>query len=277
MAAAIGQNCGTSRLNQMKIKTLTCISALALASSAHAWVGGPLSNNSFTQDGKMDGTYQAVLRGKNMVAVMILGTANTQSWTDTGLSSVTTTGTGTITTSYFQLTGNEGRFAMFVNGTVVIGSAAASVDTNGRSITAVLEGSRNRGTQVIQKEVVTTDTAGNFSTATRTYTLNDVLHVSGEFDAKFTTTYPNQTFQGNGQFEITDPVGVEESLVSLPTSESYESGSSLTTTETSRITRIVPVLDLSKLDFSVYGVKTSNTPPSFRSSVTIEYPSVSGG
>lgn len=276
----------------MKKRSFACLLGLLFAvTGAHAWVGGPFSNNSFTQDGSIAGTYQAVISGKNIVGVMIFGASDTQKLTDTGLTSTTSTGSSTNISQLFDLTSNEGRFAIFADGTVVTGMASASINMPERNITAVLEGSKNRGTKFVQKQTVTTtpnittttDADGNVTTTegtplvqteTRTFTLNDVFYLSGNFKAKINHTFPAQTFEGSGTLDIKDPTGVE--VVAY----NFEDGPQMLyggVQQQSTYWRIQPEVEETSVGIRVYGVRTSFEPPYFSSAVNVEYPSVSEG
>lgn len=244
--------------------------ALMFCSSAHAWVGGPFSNNSFGTANSLNGTYQAVMRGKNAVGVMILGMTASPQYRDTGLNEVTRTGTASSTYSQlFDLTGNEGRFAMFVNGTVVVGTASGSIDMSGRKISAVLEGSRNRGDQTISKQSIqqyaTNGVSTSGSATTKQYLFRDVLYVAGDFDAKFQKSYPVQRFDGSGDLQVNDPTGMEEVVVSTGTDVFGQK---------TVVTKIVPKVEKTEITIRVNGVKTSDTQPFFKSGLTVESPTV---
>ena len=262
----------------MKNRILICLSVAAMiCTSAQAWVGGPFSNNSFNSDGGVNGTYQGILRGKNVTGVFIMGTSATVEIKDTGLRSTSrrTSLEGGIRTTtetenpLTQLTGNEGRFAMFVKGTVVAGSTTASVDMSGRKISAILEGSRNRGTQAINKQGIESVVSGSnglsYYYSNKGYELKDVLYVAGDFNAKVNKSYPSQSFLGSGEIEISDPTGIEEVVIS--------SGKDIFGYNTST-TKIVPKIEKTEVKIRVNAVKTSNLQPAFPTGLTVEYPSV---
>lgn len=265
----------------MKFPVLTCLSVVTLlCTSAQAWVGGPFSNNSFDNTGNINGTYQGVLRADGVIGVMVLGMSATQEFKDTGMSQISVSGTGNNATAtytqLYNLTGNEGRFAMFVRGSVVAGTASGSVDMAGRKISAVIEGSRNRGSKSVSTTITTTGTDGSVSSQAKNFTLNDILHVSGNFEARINRMYPVQRFQGQGDLYIVDPNGVEPKItadkpVLSGTKTSLPDGS----TATSYSTSYVPSLnEPGRVALSVYGLKTSDQQPYFRSALTVQYPSV---
>ena len=220
----------------------------------------------------MNGTYQAVLKGKNIVGVMIFGTTDSPEKNKSGNDQrIVYTGSNNWTfTALYDLTGNEGRFAMFVNGSVVAGTASGSADMKGRKLTAVLEGSRNRGNQIITRNTTTIATGGTSGLVqTSNYLFKDVIYVAGSFDAKFSSTYPVLSFKGRGDLDVNDPTGIEEVTVDSKTN-AVGSGAQQTVTTT----KIVPKIDTTTLRLNVYGVKTSTSLPYFGSALTVEAPSV---
>lgn len=272
----------------MKKRSILCFAGLLCAATiAHAWVGGPTSNNSFNQNGSTAGTYQGVITGKNIVGVMILGSADTQKWNDTGLQQTTGSGSNQQTNQLFDLTSNEGRFAIFVDGTVVTGMATASINLPERNITAVLEGSKDRGTKVVQKEIVTTvpnittntDADGlttkteappQIKTETKSFTLNDIFYVSANFKAKIGRTFPALSFEGKGTLDVKDPTGIEIVQYDVDDPQLFEGGTRVNGTYWS----ISPEIDETEIGIRVYGVKTSSESPFFYAPVSVQYPSV---
>ena len=214
---------------------------LFLSSSAFAIVGGPFGNNTFQGRSGVDnsaGTYQATLSGQDVSGVVIFGTSD---------SSRATGGSGGGLSS----SGSEGRALIFTNGHAVLSQVSSAVNLGGRNISGVISGSKRTSQYPITR---TEEPIGNF-------TVTDVLVVTGFFKAKIRQTFPTYGFEGKGTLNIKVPdasrsfeVRIDGDAAAIVPSYNPNSG------EDVRIT--------------ISGVKTSNTPPNFSGTVTLETSSV---
>lgn len=140
--------------------------SLALAPQVFALVGGPFDQNSFQQN-PASGTFQGVVTGNDLFGVFVMGVAPTSDVQDTGLTQIDRTGDTTITTSFFNLTSNEGRIAIWVRGELVVGTLSGSIQPGERSVDAVFEASGSLGNETITRDTSTTErTLGDAFTRT---------------------------------------------------------------------------------------------------------------
>ena len=237
----------------MKKFALAVLPALILASPAFALVGGPWDNNipGGTQN-EASGTYQATITGTDLSGVMIFGTSATSN-AGAGSSAAKNSLTGSIAAG-LQTSGNEGRVAIFVAGTLVIGEMSAVVDLPGKSISGTLDASRLRSVETLTKDT------GALKPIT--YTYYDVVTASGSFTSKFVQTFPNIVFSGKGKVAVSDPQGVIEVDITATVDDTGSTGSQTTSLRPNPLKYDVPI--------RVHGVKTSNIAPTFTGSVVVQ-------
>lgn len=149
----------------MKRIAFSVLAAVALAAPAQAIVGGPFDNNQF-YDHSLGGTYQGTLTAKNISATMFFGTSAEGGNTDAG------NGGNTM--------GNGGYFAAFIDGRIVLGRVATSIDGASDKLAGVLMG---RTSQFV-------DPNGQVFYASP---------LDGFFNASLDKKFPNITYKGKAK------------------------------------------------------------------------------
>ncbi len=286
----------------MKKLVLALLPALVLTSPAFAWVGGPFDNGvPGGQTTASNGTWQGVITGKNVSGIMIFGTSalsngsgNTTTQSSNfnifsgSISNTTTTNSG----SGLGTSGGEGRAAIFANGVLIIAQSSAVIDLPARQISGIFDGSRLQSVQQINKDITTTTTTitttstpgtvtdpnpptdtnstTSSSTVSKVLTFNDVVNISGSFNGKIDTTFPQMAFSGSGTMKISEPLGLLVIPLGIPDVVTSGSNTSVVTTTS----EIVPDIASEDVKIQVHGVKTSTITPTFNGSVQVEQPSV---
>ena len=264
----------------MKRIALAVLPAFLLYTSpAHAWVGGPWSNNVPGGESWAGSTFQGVISGKNISGIMIFGVAPTSSANATTTAGATTTSTrvtqvnlGTLPSQEGGMwsTGSEGRAMIFVQGSLVVCQMNAVVDLPGKTLSGTVDGSRVRSQQTLVKTMPSTTVNGGQSTTQFVFT--DVLTIAGTFDSRITETFPNMIFSGNGTVSVTAPVepyGVTEMVVGASLDPNAVSANTGAVT-----TKFIPIDQTVDYKIRVSGVQTSNLPPSFGAVIQLQYSSV---
>lgn len=264
---------------------IVAVAALFAPSASQAWWGGPFGLGFPSADGLGDpfGTYQAVISGKNVSGIAIFGIAGTSDATTAAGIAV---GLGS--------SGNDGRFALFVDGEVVIGGVSAVGQVSSKQIGAVLEGSKDLGQEIFDIDLITTtvenqvtitatttDETLNVTTnrSTKTLTLNKFIHVAGDFLADLDLNISILSFEGDGSLVIEKPTGeVDVHTTTTQDVVSDETGVVVpifsTVTDTTKYSRYTPVLETSTVAIRVDGARTSFASPSFGLDVITDHSSV---
>lgn len=286
----------------MKRFALALLPLLAFSSPAFALVGGPFDQNTFGGNSNPpSGTYQGILSGDDIAGVMIFGTSSTSASavTQTNISSSTVsngvTGQSSLSTtqqtaSGLQTSGNEGRVAIFdaKDGVVVIGEMSAVIDIAGRSISGVMEGSQLRSQQTLVQTISDISVSGSdtatstslsegVSSNTQTFTFNDVVNISGNFNANITSLFPALAFDGDGSLTITAPPptnGSQGPQVQQKEVAASDVPLGQLSHEVSRTTELVPVLNTTEVSIQVSGVRTANSSPTFAGNVQVQQSSI---
>ncbi len=205
----------------MKRIALSLISSSLLASSAFAWVGGPFDNNMFFGR-ETNGTYQGVISGKNLSGVMIFGTTDSSSSGkgsyDTNIGVFGNTGRAIIFVPKEDTTSNQGSTGM------VVAQVSAVSNFPSRKLAGTIDGSQliDQQSVVIPKIVSWSYTTpewtdgdgtvhppipGHITYEDLSFTYDNVVQISGSFDAKFVRTFPSLEFSGSGKLQVTQSDG----------------------------------------------------------------------
>jgi len=264
----------------MNLPRVASLALLLLAGSAFQSVqagasntsGNPFGNGSYFPN---EGTFQAVFRGVNLTGVTTFSTVASGS-----IQALTVqTGSNSFQTSYLA----PGSFTITREGTVYSGNISAAFQSTTQVGAVMAASTLRQGGGTINNTLdapLTTTSTSTFATTgsnafasetsqsganppgTNTSTFNstsagsndtlvsgtssignsigtatysDVLQASGSFTANLSPSYPNQSLKGNGSFEF--------SQLDFST--------------------VVPTLKKETVNFSVSGVRTSNTISSF--------------
>jgi hypothetical protein len=223
--------------------------------------GGPFSNGSYFPN---DGTFSAVIRGKNNDGVAIMGTIQFSTTSGSGPAAASTTtqqnqtgnATNQQTTTTTQGTGGVGSTgisSIYVTGGAIgnsyFGNSQGFYDPSSSQLSVAFQANaQGQGEQTVTQTkietLITTTTVNGSSTTTETEQIVpdkiikyfDSYHVIGSALCSTSNSFPNQNFKGEGVAEFTY----------LDVSQG-----------------ITPLVLSDNLDFSVSGVRLSNVSSSF--------------
>ena len=269
----------------MKSIAIALLPALLLSTSpAQAWVGGPWDHNIAGGQTSASGTFQGVIKGQNVMGILVFGVSATSANAAVNSSSTTVNtgininisnggGNNSVPTVVGGMgtTGNEGRVAVFADGRLVVGALSAVMDLDNRTINGVFDASRIVAVETISERDRASTTTTN-TTASSSYTYTAVENVSGYFDGVLDHTFPDITFSASGEITISspaEPFDITELVVGAsldPNAASADTG--LT------ITKLTPVVNKSSLPIIVTGVRTANVAPVFTTNVQLQQSTV---
>src|SRR4051812_34389383 len=159
-------------MNKKKLAPILLFSLLISQSPSRALVGGPFDNNQAAPGNGADGTYSAVLTGRNLIGMATFGIG-----------------------SYTGFEGN-GRFAVFHEGFVHYGAVSGNADLAHKRVDAGLLGVAGLAGGVLPAE--TTGGSANIGTGAG-QALTDRSALEGAFIAQI-KGYPQQIlFEGQGE------------------------------------------------------------------------------
>lgn len=175
--------------------------------------GGPFSNGSYFPN---DGTFSAIVRGRNLTGTLQFSTTGSsgpvpssveQQTSSTGSS----TTQSTISRSAIGGVGSTGISTIYFNGDTMRGDAQGTINANSSQLNITFQaGAPGQGQQtiVVSKEVTNTTTSNGTTTTTtttiptKTILYFDSLYLSGFAECKTSNAFPNQKFQGGGEAEF---------------------------------------------------------------------------
>ena len=244
---------------------------LLYASPAYAWVGGPWDHNIAGGSSVYNGTFQGVVSGTNVTGIMIFGVGSTSSSSSSSASTTTTNNGSTSSTVSNALglgsSGNEGRIALFLDGTLVIGQLSATMNTSSKTIAGVFESSRETTVTKITKK--NTSVGTNTSSADTQFTFTGVETAAGSFSGILDKTYPDITFAASGKITVTKPNAMNPVTETVISADLSTDGSG-SATDGSPSTMYVVSTETVDYDITVTGVKTASTTPSFSSTISTQ-------
>ena len=213
---------------------LTFLSLILFCLSSYALSGGPVYP--VDTSANQGGTYQAILRGRNLMGLTIFGVSGS-----TANGSANTTTAGISLFFYEGLTSSGFSFG--------IGGPATS------ELACFFEASRTRLGGV---NATFTEREGTPQETTSSFFVNDVMFFSGSYEAKLDRGVVFANFHGEGRLEFSEVANLD--------STSNVNG----TIETSG----APSVQTRTIDFTVFGARTSIVTTSFSGFSTVDQPSV---
>lgn len=227
----------TSPMNKKKLAPILLFSLFLSQSPSRGIVGGPFDNNQ-VPGGGADGTYSAVLTGKNLVGMATFGVG-----------------------SYTGFEGN-GRFAVFHEGFVHYGVVSGTADLASKRVAAGLLGVAGLAGGPIAAAETTAGSANIGTGAGQAITIRSAME--GAFSA-FISGYPQQLlFEGDGSLSSMANSAVVSSTATTTTTttiilpaapQTGQQGSQTTSVTTTSDT--VPATTRTVTPFKVRGSRTS--------------------